>query len=232
VKFLCVSDHIDPLVYSPNIKNRFRDIDAVIGAGDLPLYYYDYIVSNLNKPLVFVFGNHHLKNIHLYKKRYGSFRDEMDSRYDDLPRSGGIYINQRVKNIKNCLVAGLGGTPWYNGEPNQFSEFNMYMKTLTLIPHLIWNRLFHGRFLDILVTHAPPLGIGDGEDRCHRGFKAFLWFIRVFKPRFLLHGHVHLYDHNAHRTHRYHETTVVNVYNHYVLEIEDSTHLKIGQSSL
>jgi hypothetical protein len=44
--------------------------------------------------------------------------------------------------------------------------------------------------------------------------------MRVFKPRYLLHGHIHLYDLNARRRTRYHETDVINVYDHYVLDTE------------
>jgi predicted phosphodiesterase len=58
MKILCISDTTDPLVYSPNIAERYADVDCVISAGDLPLKYYEYILSSLNKPLYFVFGNH------------------------------------------------------------------------------------------------------------------------------------------------------------------------------
>ena len=37
-------------------------------------------------------------------------------------------------------------------------------------------------------------GIHDQPDRCHRGFEVFRWFLRTFRPRYHLHGHVHVYD--------------------------------------
>ncbi len=61
MKVLCIADHIDPVIYSANLKARFADVDLVLSAGDLALEYYDFIVSTLNKPLLFVFGNHHLE---------------------------------------------------------------------------------------------------------------------------------------------------------------------------
>jgi Icc-related predicted phosphoesterase len=70
----------------------------------------------------------------------------------------------------------------------------MAARILLLAPRRLWNRLFHGRFVDIVLTHAPPEGIHDRPDPCHRGFAPFLWLMRVFRPRFLVHGHVHLYD--------------------------------------
>ena len=66
MKILCVSDQIDPLVYSSNIKERYKDIDFVISAGDLPMEYLDFIVSSLNKAVYFVFGNHNLNEYGLY----------------------------------------------------------------------------------------------------------------------------------------------------------------------
>jgi Icc-related predicted phosphoesterase len=109
----------------------------------------------------------------------------------------------------------------YNRGENQFTEFGMYLEIFKLIPRLILNRLFRGRFLDILLTHASPAGIHDKQDRCHWGFKAFLWFMRVFKPKYLIHGHIHLYDLADVRLTRYQDTLVINAYSHYVIDTEE-----------
>ena len=87
----------------------------------------------------------------------------------------------------------------YNQGDHQFTESEMFFRILRMVPHLCWNRIRYGRWLDILITHAPPRGIHDKEDTCHTGFKAFLWFMRCFKPAYLLHGHVHLIDMNEQR---------------------------------
>ena len=68
MKILCVADHVDPLVYSGAIKERFADIDLVLCAEDLPMEYVDFIVSSLNKPTFFVFGNHNLNDFKYYHK--------------------------------------------------------------------------------------------------------------------------------------------------------------------
>jgi Icc-related predicted phosphoesterase len=109
---------------------------------------------------------------------------------------------------------------WYNGGENQFTDFGMFLWILRLLPLLLWNRALRGRFLDVLVTHSPPYGINDLPDPCHTGFRVFLWFLRVFRPRFLVHGHVHLYDRNAAREAQYAGTTIVNAYDHAVIELE------------
>jgi Icc-related predicted phosphoesterase len=45
--------------------------------------------------------------------------------------------------------------------------------------------------------------------------------MRRFKPRYLVHGHIHLYDLSATRTTRYGDTQVINAYGHYVIDLED-----------
>jgi hypothetical protein len=223
MKILCVSDHIDPIVYSPSIKKRFGDVELVLSAGDLPLNYYDLIMSTLNKPLLFVFGNHNLRYISLYKGNTDPFgRGRLPGQAADayLP-TGATYVGSRVRREKTLLVAGLGGSVWYNGGENQFREFNIALRILKLIPRLLFNKLRFGRYLDILLTHAPPFGIHDGQDPCHRGFKAFLWFMRRFRPKFLVHGHTHLYSGSEARSTQYEQTTVINAYDHIVIEIED-----------
>jgi Icc-related predicted phosphoesterase len=45
---------------------------------------------------------------------------------------------------------------------------------------------------DVLVTHCPPLGINDDpDDPAHVGFEGLLEWVRRYRPRHLLHGHVH-----------------------------------------
>lgn len=229
LKLLCVSDEKDPLVYSPNIKERYSDVDAVIGAGDLPMEYYGFIVSMLNKPLFFVFGNHQLKHFKRFKKpdhMTFEFHDQMHAsnkkKSYELDYFGSTYIGGKVKYVKelDVIIAGMGGSYRYNNGENQFTEFQMYMKLLKLFPKLLYNRMVRGRWVDIFVAHAPPFGIHDQEDRCHRGFSAFLWFMRVFSPKYLLHGHIHLLDLNEKRADTYRNTQVINVFQQYILEVE------------
>ncbi|MFW5693767.1 MAG: metallophosphoesterase [Alkalispirochaeta sp.] len=220
MKILCVADHVDPLVYSMSIKKRFSDIDLVLSAGDLPMEYLGFIASNLNVTVGFVFGNHNLKELSTF---YGSARPILEStsiKHQLRHHFGATFLEDRVRVVDGLLIAGLGGSMRYNDGEHQFTEFQMYRRMVRLVPRLLWNRLVHGRYLDILLTHASPRGIHDKQDPCHLGFRSMLWFMRWFKPRYLLHGHIHLYDLNAERTTRYRETEVINVYDHYVLTVE------------
>jgi len=221
LKILCISDKVDPLIYSNNIKKRFGNIDLILSAGDLELNYYGFIVSSLNKPLLFIFGNHNLKTFHNYRKDSSNAISKGLGSFNNFQRSyGSIYIGDKVKNVKSILIAGLGGSKRYNGSKNQHTEFGMLLKIFKLIPVLIFNRIVHGRWLDILLTHAPPRNIGDKEDKCHQGFKVFRTFIKYFHPAYHLHGHIHLYDINANRETIFLNTRVINIYEHIILEVE------------
>ena len=62
--------------------------------------------------------------------------------------------------------------------------------------------------------------MGDGEDLCHKGFECFLSFMERYKPKYLLHGHVHMpYDYTLTRENQYQGTTIINAYERYFLEI-------------
>ena len=217
MKILCVSDMIDPLVYTNSIKERFADVDLILSAGDLPMDYLDFIISSLNKPAFFVFGNHNLKHYKTYKNIHATntFYYNLDS------YSGAAHIGTKVKYDSGVIIAGLGGCMKYNKGENQYTEFQMKLEILKIMPALFFNRIFRGRFVDILLTHASPKGIHDKEDRCHCGFKHFLWFMKVFKPKYLVHGHIHLYDLSEVRATKYLDTWVINAYSHYIINTEE-----------
>ncbi|HPE37448.1 MAG TPA: metallophosphoesterase [Spirochaetales bacterium] len=214
MKLLCVSDEVDPVVYSPRIKERFGDVDAILAAGDLPMEYLSYIVTMLNKPLFSVFGNHNVSDLPYYRKKHLPRLRHEDRAW------GGTYVGFQVRREAGLIVAGLGGSMRYNAGPNQFTQFGMWLRVLALLPALVFNRVFHGRFVDLVLTHAPPRGIHDREDLCHTGFSAFLWLMRAFKPVFLVHVHVHLWDASEERQSQYKATTVVNAYSHVVIDRE------------
>ncbi len=221
MKILCVADAKDPLVYSSLIKERFKDVSLVLGAGDLPLKYYGFIVTSLNKPLLHVFGNHNLENFDAVHGK--TLYPDFDQGKEPIHRYsfGSIHIGGRVVKAEGILIAGLGGCRNYNNGKNQYSEFQMFLRIVKLMPKLLFNRIFRGRWLDILLTHAPPYQLGDREDPCHKGFKVFRLFLRWFKPKYMLHGHVHLWGLNDEREITYGNTKIINVFNHVVLDYEE-----------
>lgn len=212
MKILALSDQVVEHLYSPFVKEYFGDVDLVVGCGDLPDFYLDYIVSMLNVPLTLVPGNHD--------------RLAEPSSCDFVPegrhgRRGLANIDGTVVKERGLLLAGLGGSIRYRPDGvHQYTQSQMARRALALTPRLYWNRVRHGRFLDILITHAPPRGIHDAEDPAHVGFETFNAFIARFRPRYLLHGHSHVYRRGAITTTQVGPTTIINVYPYRVIEVD------------
>ena len=97
----------------------------------------------------------------------------------------------------------------------------MYGRVISLLPAILWNRFRTGKVLDIILAHSPVRGIHDDSDPAHTGFSAYLDIIRVFKPRYFLHGHTLVYKGNLLPSiTQVGSTTVINVYPYRVLEVE------------
>jgi Predicted phosphoesterases, related to the Icc protein len=216
MRILCVSDQVDPLVYSPRMRDRFKDVDLVLSAGDLPSEYLGFITSMLNVDMVYVAGNHDMDML----EARGLSRWGGDTEESIAKATGAIDAGFRVRRVGDLIILGLPGSILYNKGPNQYSELSMKLRIWRLVPRLVLNKLLYGRAVDLVLTHAAPLGIHDKDDPCHRGFECFLWLMRRYKPRWLIHGHIHLYDLADVRVSQYCETTVINAFGHWILDTE------------
>ena len=213
MKILTVSDKVDELIYSPAIKRLGAGADLILGCGDLPAYYLEFIVTMLGGPLFYVIGNH----AYAVKERHRPFNKW------EYP-GGCENIDGHLVRYKKLLIAGLEGSMRYNNNPYyQYTEREMALKAWRLVPGLVMNKLRYGRYLDILITHAPPQGIHDKSDRCHQGFRAFVTLMERFRPRYLIHGHVHVYSPNETVETVFGDTTVINTYGYRMLEIDEDT---------
>jgi Icc-related predicted phosphoesterase len=205
VKVLAVCDDVDTRLYGA-VQLQTRP-QAILSCGDLPAYYLDYLVSKLNVPLYAVHGNHDAA-----PPLEGS---------ENFNRCGAYWLqNKGLRTPEGLLIAGFDGSLRYNRGAYQASQAEMQANVRSLVPWLMMNKLRYGRFLDVLITHAPPKGIHDARDRCHTGFDAFNWLIHTFKPRYHLHGHIHIYDRRAETTTRVGDTDVINVYPFRELELQ------------
>ena len=209
MKILAVSDRVLDKLYSGQTRQAYADVDLLIGCGDLPFYYLDFLTSAIDAPLVYVRGNHD------GGPQYGA-----DGRvWRDV--RGGTDIHGKVVTRKGLILAGLQGSMRYKAYADyMYTEAEMRRVVAQLVPRLLWNRQRFGRALDVLVTHSPPFGIHDRPDLPHTGFKVFLSFLRLFKPRYHLHGHIHIYRQDEVTQTQFEETTVVNVYPYRVIEME------------
>lgn len=206
MKILAVSDQVIDRLYSTTVKEAYPDIRMVIGCGDLPYTYLEFLTTILNVPMFYVPGNHDPA----YKM------DETSS------AQGGFNLDGQIVYTKGLLMAGLGGSVYYApGGPNQYSQQEMFLRVYRLLPKIFVSRRKHKRSLDILVTHSPPAGIHDDDDPTHHGLRALNLLLDWAQPRFMLHGHTMFYRQNlqSHIT-RYGRTDIVNVYPFRVFEIE------------
>ena len=208
MKILFVSDKVVEHLYNPNITQRHDDIDLIVGCGDLPYYYLEFLLTVLNIPLLYVHGNHDPEKEYL-----------ADGTAVTGP-SGGSNLHRTSLYEKKLLLAGLEGSVRYREGLFQYTQYEMWLNVIQLIPQLLINKLRYGRYLDIFVAHSPPYGIHNGEDRVHIGFKAFLWLMQVFKPRYMVHGHQHIYSSTEITETQYLETKVINIYPYKILDIE------------
>jgi Icc-related predicted phosphoesterase len=98
----------------------------------------------------------------------------------------------------------------------------MWWHVFRLVPGLFRNRLVHGRFLDIFITHSPPLGMHDQDDLPHQGIKAFRWLVDSFQPAYYFHGHVHIIGTAENVVGHIGQTTVINSFGFREVEFENS----------
>ncbi len=207
MKILAVSDRVVDKLYRSDVKQLYPDVQLLVGCGDLPFYYLDFLVSSFDVPLVYVLGNHDLG---LQYTSDGSTLSEA---------VGGVNVHGRVVQRKGLIIAGLEGSMRYKPDREvMYTENEMRRQVALLAPRLVLNRARFGRALDILVTHSPPFGIHDMPDLPHTGFKVFRTFLSMFRPKYLLHGHIHVLRNDMVCATDYEQTCVLNVFPYRLFE--------------
>jgi predicted phosphodiesterase len=188
VRVLAVSDVTDQLLLAD--LSSVASAQLILACGDLPFDYLGYLMNALDVPLVFVPGNHDRDLSGYRTSRAGlTMRSGLPAR-PPWP-SGAVNADGAVTEVAGLRVAGLGGCLRYSGGPNQYSDRQQAGRARALRATAWWRRLRDGRGVDVLLTHAPPLGVGDGADPAHRGFSAYHGLVAALQPAVLLHGHIH-----------------------------------------
>ncbi len=195
MKILFLADVESKLYWDFFRKEDFEGIDLIISCGDLNPEYLSFLATMLTIPVLYVHGNH-------------------DDCYEKNPPGGCICIEDQVYKFNGLRIVGLGGCQRYKKGINQYTEGEMKRRVRKLRLPLL---LSHG--MDILVTHAPASGLNDEDNLCHRGFPAFNWMIDQYHPKYFVHGHVHMTYGKVPRIDWVGETTVINAYEKYILEI-------------
>ncbi len=201
MKILCISDRVEQLLYGKSLNNYAAGVEAVISCGDLPFAYMEYILTFLGVPVYYVLGNH-----------------DPSPEAKEQPE-GCTPLDGEVLDIGGVTVAGLSGSRAYSYGPNQYTERQMCRRGWSLSAR-IWRRKLFGKPVpQIFVSHSPPFGLGDREDRPHVGYEAFVGLIDRYDPDLWLHGHVHLYGPKDYRLAQRGRTRVLNVCGHKILDV-------------
>lgn len=196
MKLLLISDKESEYLWDYYQPGRLKDVDAILSCGDLNSKYLSFLVTMSGRPLVYVHGNH-------------------DKGYEKNPPEGCDCAEDRLINIRGLRIVGLGGSYLYSGGPHQYTEAQM-SRRIRRLRYRIWK----AGGVDVILTHAPMEGYGDGEDYAHQGFESLVRMVDTYHPRFLIHGHVHVnYGCNVPRVLHRGETTIINAYERYILEI-------------
>jgi Calcineurin-like phosphoesterase len=217
---LALADEVRESLYGPRLQEMRPAV--VIACGDLPFDYLEYIVTVLNVPLLFVPGNH---DPDLSKRAPRADPAQLltpflPSYMSDPPGPQGCTnLDGRVVDAAGLRFAGLGGSIRYSTGSNQYTETEMRRRALRLERNARRRGLARARTVDVLVTHASPAGVGDGDDPAHRGFAAFHRLIQRLSPELLVHGHVHPYGQPT-NDHCVGTTQVVNAVAYRLLEVE------------
>ena len=216
-KVLAVADEVVEQLWTEQV--RAHDVDLIVAAGDLPFDYLEYLASALDKPCVFVPGNHDT-DLSGYANVRGLWtKAGLPARWPGP--AGGVNADQRVVDVAGLRIAGLGGSIRYNEGPNQWTERQQARRARRLMRLASWRRLRDGRGVDVLLTHSPPRDCGDEPDAPHRGFACLHDTVRRLRPPLLLHGHIH--PHGELKPDRHlGDTRVVNVVGYKVFDIPSS----------
>ena len=197
MNILIVSDEECPALWDYYLPGRLDGYDLIISCGDLNAKYLSFLVTMARCPVLYVHGNH-------------------DVNYDQVPPEGCDCIDGHIVTYNGLRILGLGGCRRYHRGPHQYTDAQMRRR----IARLRW-RLWRMGGVDIVGTHAPPYGLGDGEDPAHWGFESLVELLDKYHPQYLVHGHVHMRYGGQERVRDYNGTTLINATERYTFEIPD-----------
>ena len=161
MKILIVADVESKALWDFYDPSRVEGVDLILSAGDLNPRYLEFLVTMLNKPLLYIHGNH-------------------DSSYDKRPPEGCICIEDRIVDFGGLRILGIGGSLKYKPASHMFTEKEMRHRLLKA-----GVKAFVSGGFDILLAHSPCRGYRDMEDLPHRGYECFNPFLDRWKPAYM-----------------------------------------------
>lgn len=197
MKILAIADKESRNLWDFYQPGKLDGIDLIISCGDLNPNYLSFLATFTHVPILYVHGNH-------------------DDKYETIPPEGCICIEDDIYVHEGVRILGIGGSIRYKNGIHQYTQGEMRRRVSKL-----WYKLWKHKGFDILVTHSPAYKLGDGEDRPHVGFEAFLGLLKKYTPKYFIHGHVHQSYGRQYKRLKAHEgTLIINAYETYLFEYE------------
>ena len=196
MKIMALADTPDKMLWDYLDKRLLEGVELILSCGDLPAEYLSFLTCFTHAPVLYVHGNH-------------------DVRYQTAPPEGCICIEDQVYDAGGVRILGLGGSMRYKDGPCMYTEKEMAAR-IRKMRYKLWRA---GGF-DILLTHAPAYRLGDMVDLPHTGFCCFRELMEKYKPKYMVHGHVHQeYSSSFLRERVYDRTPILNAYKRFIFEI-------------
>lgn len=167
MRILVVADEEEAYLWDYYQTRKMEGVDLILSCGDLKPEYLEFLTTVTNLPVLFVRGNH-------------------DDIYDERYPNGCIDIDGQLYVYRGLRILGLGGSMRYKPGRNQYTEREMHRRV-----NKLRRKIRKAGGFDILLTHAAARGYGDREDLCHMGFEVFNDLLEEYKPRYMIHGHIH-----------------------------------------
>ncbi|HSK68799.1 MAG TPA: metallophosphoesterase family protein [Candidatus Limnocylindria bacterium] len=196
LRVLAVADEESRFIWDYFDRSAFRGVDVIVSCGDLKPAYLTFLTTMVAAPLLYVHGNH-------------------DAAMLRTPPEGCDNLEEKMHVVKGVRFLGFGGCNARSPKPLHYTDEEVARQVSRRMQEI--SR--HGGF-DVLVTHAPALGLGDGDDPFHQGFRAYRTLLDLFRPAFHFHGHQHPTYGKAKRAIEYNGTMVHNAFGYSVMDLE------------
>ena len=173
IRLLAVSDEVDPALEHAVNRDALGRIDAIVGCGDLDPSYLGFLADAFRVPVAYVRGNHDR----------GANWAAM-SRNAPQPLASG-----RLVDVDGITVAAFEW-PGLQEQQARRDESRAWLDVFRVSWALGFRRLRGRRSPVLVISHAPPRGVGDrASDPYHVGYGAYRWLLDRIHPPLWLHGH-------------------------------------------
>lgn len=203
IRLLAVSDAPDPaLEYEVN-RQALGRLDGIVGCGDLEPSYLGFLADAFHVPLAFVRGNH---------DRGGQWQVMSEEAPTPMPTG-------RLTELSGVTLAAFSWPGLGSDAVALRNERKAWWDVFRAIRQLFFRWLLRRNGPVLIVSHAPPRGVGDAaSDPYHLGYSAYRWLLERIRPPLWLHGHTTIATVKDWRD-AHGPTTVANVTGSVVVEL-------------